>query len=462
MASQPMLPLSAAGGFSNPVIAIAVTLAGDVADFDTEAQDIFRSSLAALIAGVNPSDITLTVTLSSINIRATILMASVQAAEIAAGDLGSASAADLSAALGVNVESIDEIVVSSVAVEAPSAPTLSPPTPIPLPGLLSFMQPPPRLSLPPALQAIPPSDTSPGQQTSPSQQTLSTELNNQKVGSSASGRQRSTHLWIIGGMVLLGIMVICLCALRRRRKQAKLSLPSEPTAPPLPESHGSPLRRMQGRIDPTESHGSPSPHHAVSTVAQTPSRLRWFRPTGPSNPSEPLRKEEEEEEDVVLEEERAVRTAITLRRVRYERWSQERREEQGLPLKSWETATTLWSSTCPGPSSPSQPLSEAVVLEDEGTVRAPVKHSRVRRLTLMYSSEGTLMRDGHGVGSALLSLQSRACPHETLGDELHLQLLNHGGRECWPEKPRKSDAADMHQEHGSAPPCSPCSDELHI
>eukprot|EP00966_Prymnesium_polylepis_P277537 6412417-Prymnesium_polylepis.1 len=100
-----------------------MTVDGDVASFDQEA---YRERLAEVL-GVNVTHISLAVQAASIHVTATVSLESesdktAAAVQDAAVALTAGGAANASSALGLNVTLVEESVVESVIVLAPSPP----------------------------------------------------------------------------------------------------------------------------------------------------------------------------------------------------------------------------------------------------------------------------------------------------------------------------------------------------
>ena len=115
---RPPPPPLPAGEVYVAAITATFTVAGDVSSFDRNA---FKNRLAAQM-NVSPSVITLFVYSASVGVQATITYPSPASASAAATSLAATTPADLTAALGVTVQTIANVALTTVAVPAPAPP----------------------------------------------------------------------------------------------------------------------------------------------------------------------------------------------------------------------------------------------------------------------------------------------------------------------------------------------------
>ena len=120
------LPPAPAGMVYQSKVTFAAVVAGTVADFD---QTAFKNNMASLLGGVDPADISLTVTAASVRVVSVFTTTNQATAATAAKTIATYDSTTISAALKVTVETVE---APTVAVEAVTAP---PPSPSPPPGL---------------------------------------------------------------------------------------------------------------------------------------------------------------------------------------------------------------------------------------------------------------------------------------------------------------------------------------
>lgn len=106
--------------------------------FDNAAQNAFAKSLAAVLRGVRPEDISLSITPASIRIVATINVRNVTNADSTASAIRSASLSTLSTSLGVPLAAVFPPVVETISIAPPShsPPGLAPTSPQPARNML--------------------------------------------------------------------------------------------------------------------------------------------------------------------------------------------------------------------------------------------------------------------------------------------------------------------------------------
>ena len=119
-------PPAPAGMVYQSKVTFAAVVAGTVADFD---QTAFKNNMATLLGGVDPADISLTVTAASVRVVSVFTTTNQAAAATAAKTIATYDSTTISAALKVTVETVE---APTVAVEAVTAP---PPSSSPPPGL---------------------------------------------------------------------------------------------------------------------------------------------------------------------------------------------------------------------------------------------------------------------------------------------------------------------------------------
>merc|ERR1740117_1732213 len=120
------LPPAPAGMVYQSKVTFAAVVAGTVADFD---QTAFKNNMATLLGGVDPADISLTVTAASVRVVSVFTTTNQAMAATAAKKIATYDSTTISAALKVTVETVE---APTVAVEAVTAP---PPSSSPPPGL---------------------------------------------------------------------------------------------------------------------------------------------------------------------------------------------------------------------------------------------------------------------------------------------------------------------------------------
>ena len=123
---SPPLPPAPAGMVYQSKVTFAAVVAGTVADFD---QTAFKNNMASLLGGVDPADISLTVTAASVRVVSVFTTTNQATAATAAKTIATYDSTTISVALKVTVETVE---APTVAVEAVTAP---PPSPSPPPGL---------------------------------------------------------------------------------------------------------------------------------------------------------------------------------------------------------------------------------------------------------------------------------------------------------------------------------------
>merc|ERR1740117_2601159 len=120
------LPPAPAGMVYQSKVTFAAVMAGTVADFD---QTAFKNNMATLLGGVDPADISLTVTAASVRVVSVFTTTNPATAATAAKTIATYDSTTISVALKVTVETVE---APTVAVEAVTAPPAAPPPP---PGL---------------------------------------------------------------------------------------------------------------------------------------------------------------------------------------------------------------------------------------------------------------------------------------------------------------------------------------
>ena len=124
--SQPPLPPVTPGARVVQRVRTEMTVAGDVSSFNENA---FKASLAAMLSGVDASDIRVTLSAGSVRVVVEILASSGSVASSVQQTIASTPQAQLSSQLGVTVESVSApVVVASVEAASPPPPP-SPPSP---------------------------------------------------------------------------------------------------------------------------------------------------------------------------------------------------------------------------------------------------------------------------------------------------------------------------------------------
>ena len=89
-------------------MSLQITIAGDVADFDDVAQDVFKDRLVASFSGVEKNNIRLSIVAASVSVTVRVIMPSILKAETLAMDLSSTPTSNLMTLLGVTVEAVNE------------------------------------------------------------------------------------------------------------------------------------------------------------------------------------------------------------------------------------------------------------------------------------------------------------------------------------------------------------------
>ena len=117
-------PPAPAGMVYQSKVTFAAVVAGTVADFD---QMAFKNNMASLLGGVDPADISLTVTAASVRVVSVFTTTNQATAATAAKTIATYDSTAISVALKVTVETVE---APTVAVEAVTAP---PPSPSPPP-----------------------------------------------------------------------------------------------------------------------------------------------------------------------------------------------------------------------------------------------------------------------------------------------------------------------------------------
>ena len=121
----PATPPASPGAVYRHVVTFSMTVAGSIATFNTSE---YKANLASVLSnGITPADISLALTEGSVVVAATVATPSRTAASAAAAVLTASNAANLTAALGVPVESLTPPVVVYQAILAPTPP----PSPLP-------------------------------------------------------------------------------------------------------------------------------------------------------------------------------------------------------------------------------------------------------------------------------------------------------------------------------------------
>jgi len=122
----PLLPVPT-GMVYKPKVTVSTIVSGTVDTFDA---DMYRANMASLLEGVDPSDITLSVSAASVQVVAEIIAADESIADSVVATISTYDSAAISAVLGVTVEQVAEPVMEVVAVDAPPPPP--PPSPFPI------------------------------------------------------------------------------------------------------------------------------------------------------------------------------------------------------------------------------------------------------------------------------------------------------------------------------------------
>ena len=124
------MPPAAPGGSVLPVITFTATIAGDPTTFDAPA---YKAKLAAMLEGVDPSAISLTISAASVQVLARIVAPTPAVASSALGALQAATPAALTNSLGVSVLAKSLPPQWALEVIAASPPPAPPALPVPLP-----------------------------------------------------------------------------------------------------------------------------------------------------------------------------------------------------------------------------------------------------------------------------------------------------------------------------------------
>ena len=236
----PQLPPLTPGSVKQPVVEMALTVAGTVETFD---QDAFKANFSATI-GVQPEKVSLAVSAGSVVVVATIETDTADDADALVTNLETLTSdtTALSASLGVAVESVSPPVVEEVVTPGPSAPPSPPPSPPP-------PSPPPPPSIPPPPSTPPP--------TPPANPPLVLKSSENVVADRVGG---IPGLVGIGAGAILFIIFICmlLCYWRMRVKQKALVLADKTRAAKV----GSPIGQVipMGAISPSDTSKATSPY----------------------------------------------------------------------------------------------------------------------------------------------------------------------------------------------------------
>ena len=125
----PFLPVPVGMVYKSKVT-VSIVLSGTVDTFDADA---YKANMAPLLEGVDPSDITLSVSAASVQVVAEIIAADASIADSVVTTIQSYDSGAMSAALGVTVEQVVAPVIEVVVLTAPPPPSPEPLSPPPTP-----------------------------------------------------------------------------------------------------------------------------------------------------------------------------------------------------------------------------------------------------------------------------------------------------------------------------------------